>query len=177
MPKTKPRIQKRNPLHQKNGNSSKLSILEIREREQEIETCEKENEIFQQTIKLAQIKAELPILSKDIDNARRKLQHKKEKLKLIELHTNNVSKQIQNSKHRHKEKTAFSISNLTACKRKLKPSVDDLPSRPKALEGKKHSKPVKPFMVAKKITTLLYCLVWLKLYQLNSKVMLLLMLF
>ena len=29
----------------------------------------------------------------------------------------------------------------------MKPSVDDLPSRPKALEGKKHSKPVKPFMV------------------------------
>ena len=64
MPKTKPRIQNRNLLHQKNGNSSKLSILEIREREQEIETCEKENEIFQQTIKLAQIKAELDILSK-----------------------------------------------------------------------------------------------------------------
>ncbi len=129
--KSKSRIQNENLNY--NKNKEKPSILRIKQQEHELEISETESEIFKQKLKLKQAKVELAILSAEVDNARRKLQHKREKLKEIQAQTDSVSTKIQSSQQKYNEKTAFSISKLTASKRKLKPSTDDLPLKAKSV--------------------------------------------
>ena len=91
------------------------------------------------SVELKRAKVELAILSKEVDNTRRKLQHKTERLKTLQLQTKEISYQIKCKQQNLKTKVAFSISNITAKKRKLNPSEIDLPLKAKSIRTRKPS--------------------------------------
>ena len=119
-----------------NSRIQNLNLLHVNK--ENIKRCEEaiveENRlIHERTVELERAKVELAMLSKEVDNTRRKLQHKTERLKTLQLQTHEASNQIKSKQQNLKTKVAFSISNITANKRKLNPSRIDLPLKAKSV--------------------------------------------
>ena len=95
-----------------------------------IETAK--NELAMKGKELNELKSQLSELSRQIDNSRRKLSHKKCKLKRLSEETNTVTNacSLQQS---CRNKNVFTVSNLTAAKRRLNPSHDNLPHKAKCV--------------------------------------------
>ena len=95
-----------------------------------IETAK--NELAMKGKELNELKSQLSELSRHIDNSRRKLSHKKSKLKRLSEETNTVTNacSLQQS---CRNKNVFTVSNLTAAKRRLNPSHDNLPHKAKCV--------------------------------------------
>ena len=112
-------------------NKSEIGILEKKLIDQQNTIEGAKTVLIEKQQELDSLKNQLKDISRQIDNNRRKLCHKCEKLQGITEIVSNVSATI--SSKQKLNKNVFAISKLTAAKRKLNPSNENLPKKAKCV--------------------------------------------
>ena len=112
-------------------NKSEIGILEKKLIDQQNTIEGAKTVLIEKQQELDSLKSQLKDISRQIDNNRRKLCHKREKLQGITEIVSNVSATI--SSKQKLNKNVFAISKLTAAKRKLNPSNENLPKKAKCV--------------------------------------------